>query len=185
MVKPGIDHKTSGYSFLLLTLFVLHLLKPAVMDSRPSGSTDEGHLFIQVEGDVKVPAVYAFKHLPTLMELIKRAGGLMPDSARPEKLKNLILSSGMTVTIDHEGDESRIYRGDMSAFYKTTLGLPISVNRESEMGLSAVPGIGLGLAKAIVEERSKRGGFKSLDELLLVNGIGEKLYGKIRAYLTL
>ncbi len=74
---------------------------------------------------------------------------------------------------------------EMSAFYKTTLGIPICLNSESEMGLTALPGIGLGLAKAIVEERTKRGGFKSLGELLSINGIGEKLYGKITPYLTL
>jgi competence ComEA-like helix-hairpin-helix protein len=73
---------------------------------------------------------------------------------------------------------------EMSAFYKTTLGIPIYLNSESEMGLTAIPGIGLGLAKAIVEERTKRGGFKSLDELLSVNGIGEKLYRKVTPYLT-
>ena len=184
-MKLGTNHKTSAYSVLLFALFVLHLLKPSAMVSRPTGSTDEDHVFIEVKGDVKVPAVYAFKHPPTLVELIKKAGGLTPDSALPEKFKDLILSSGMTVTIDHQGDESRIYQGDMSAFYKTTLGLPISLNRESEMGLSALPGIGVGLAKAIVEERSKRGGFKSLDELLLVPGIGERLYGKIKIHLTL
>lgn len=184
-MKPGIDHKTNGYSVLLLVLFVLHLLKPAVMGSRPSGSSEGDHLFIEVKGDVKVPAVYTFEDPPTIKALIKRAGGLIPDGGLPEKFEDLILSSGTTVTIHHQGDESRIYRRDMSAFYKTTLGLPISLNRESEMGLAAIPGIGLGLAKAIVEERSRRGGFKSLDELLLVNGIGEKLYRKISAYLTL
>jgi competence protein ComEA len=58
------------------------------------------------------------------------------------------------------------------------------LNSESKIGLTAIPGIGLGLAKAIVEERTKRGGFKSLDELLSVHGIGEKLYRKMTPYLT-
>ena len=74
---------------------------------------------------------------------------------------------------------------EISAFYKITLGLPICLNSESEMGLSAIPGIGLGLAKAIVAERTKRGGFKSLGELRSINGIGEKLHRKITPYLTL
>ena len=63
--------------------------------------------------------------------------------------------------------------------------MPIHLNRESETGLTAIPGIGLGLAKAIVDERSKRGGFRNLDELLSINGIGEKLYRKITPYLTI
>ena len=40
-------------------------------------------------------------------------------------------------------------------------------------------------SKAIVEERSRRSGFKSLGELLHINGIGKKLYRKITSYLTL
>jgi competence protein ComEA len=73
----------------------------------------------------------------------------------------------------------------MSAFYKITLGIPISLNKESETGLTAIPGIGPGLAKAIVRERSERGGFQHLRDVLSVKGIGPKLYEKIKPYVIL
>ena len=184
-MNPSSNHKTAGVLLLLLTLLVLHFLKPALIPSTPSGSKDEGHFFIQVEGDMKFPAVYAFNCQPNLTQLINRAGGLSSKRVLPEKFKDLTFSSGMKVAIRMEGVETRLYQNEMSAFYKTTLGMPIHLNRESETGLTAIPGIGLGLAKAIVDERSKRGGFKSLDELLSVNGIGEKLYKKITPYLTI
>lgn len=184
-MNPSFNHKTAGYLLLLLTLLVLHFLKPALIPSRPSGSGDEGHLFIQVEGDMKFPAVYAFNRPPNLTQLINRAGGLSSNGVLPEKFKDLTFSPGMKVAIRMEGVETRLYQSEMSAFYKTTLGMPIHLNRESETGLTAIPGIGLGLAKAIVDERSKRGGFRSLDELLSINGIGEKLYRKITPYLTI
>lgn len=206
-MNPRINHRTTGYLLLLFTLLFLHLLKSALMPSMPSGSVDEGQLFIQVEGDVKSPAVYAFNTPPNFAQLIDRAGGLSYARALPEQFEDLALSSGMKVAIHLREEESLLQQseaprahasrpgtasvgalvakaGEMSAFYKTTLGLPIYLNSESEMGLTAIPGIGLGLAKAIVEERAKRGGFKSLDELLSINGIGEKLYGKITPYLT-
>jgi competence protein ComEA len=66
-----------------------------------------------------------------------------------------------------------------------TLGLPISVNRESEEGFTALPGVGKNMAKAIVEERAKRGGFKSLDEIMGIPGIGPKFYARMKPYLTL
>ncbi len=184
-MNPSFNHKTAGYLLLLLTLLVLHFLKPALIPSRPSGSGDEGHLFIQVEGDMKFPAVYAFNRPPNLTQLINRAGGLSSNGVLPEKFKDLTFSSGMKVAIRMEGVATRLYQSEMSAFYRTTLGMPIHLNRESETGLTAIPGIGLGLAKAIVDERSKRGGFRSLDELLSINGIGEKLYRKITPYLTI
>jgi competence protein ComEA len=201
-MNPRINHGRMGYLLLLLTLLVIHFLKPALMPSMPSGSADEGQLFIQVGGDVKAPAVYAFESPPNLAQLMIRAGGLSDDRVPPDPFEDLAISSGMKVTV-HLGEEkpivhhSEALRGaasggarlakvsEMSAFYKTTLGIPICLNSESEMGLTAIPGIGLGLAKTIVEERTKREGFKSLGELLSINGIGEKLYRKIKPYLTL
>ncbi|MDP6179669.1 MAG: helix-hairpin-helix domain-containing protein [Desulfatiglandales bacterium] len=59
------------------------------------------------------------------------------------------------------------------------------MNRETEEGLTALPGIGLGLAKAIVRKRSKRGGFESLDEIVSINDIGHRLYDKIKPFLML
>jgi len=192
-----VDHSTSGYLLLLLTLLFLHFLQPSLIPSMPSRSVDEGPLFIQVEGDVNSPAVYAFNTPPHLAQLIERAGGLRYDKVLPEQLDDFTFSSGMKVAIRLREARLTLASGgfvvakvnEMSAFYKTTLGMPIYLNSESEMGLTAIPGIGLGLAKAIVEERTKRGGFKSLEELLSINGIGEKLYRKlyrkITPYLTL
>lgn len=202
-----VDHSTSGYLLLLLTLLFLHFLQPALIPSRPSRSVDEGPLWIQVEGDVKSPAVYAFNTPPHLAQLIERAGGLSYDKVPPKQLEAFTFSSGMKVAIRLREEESLLPSSEtlhteasrltlasggfavakvseMSAFYKITLGMPIYLNSESETGLTAIAGIGQGLAKAIVEERTKRGGFKSLDELLSINGIGEKLYRKITPYLT-
>ena len=44
----------------------------------------------------------------------------------------------------------------MSAFHKVTLGIPLSINRESVEGLTAIPGIGNSLALTIEKERIKR-----------------------------
>ena len=115
----------------------------------------------------------------------------MKHRARPVRLvpvqgaRTAPLSSGMEITVYQEGNDTRFVLGEMSAFYRITLGIPISVNKESETGLTAIPGIGPGLAKAIVQERSERGGFKRLDEVLSVKGIGPKTYKKIEPYLVL
>lgn len=73
----------------------------------------------------------------------------------------------------------------MSAFYKITLGIPISLNNESVNGLTAIPGIGPRIASSIVRERAKREGFQQMDEILSIPGIGPKLYRKAARYLTL
>ena len=76
-------------------------------------------------------------------------------------------------------------QGEISAFHKITLGIPLALNEESGEGLTAVPGIGPGLADIILKERNKRGGFKSLEEMKSLYGVGERAYNKLIPYLTL
>ena len=61
---------------------------------------------------------------------------------------------------------------------------PVDVNAASEAELTSVPGIGESLARRIVEFREKNGPFKAVDDLLKVQGIGEKSLPKLRPYLT-
>ena len=180
-----INDRTTGFLFLLLALLVCYSLKPAHIHSGPHRSTGEGDLFIQVTGDVRFPGVYRFTQQPNLTDLIDRAGGLNSDIVLSKAFTNATFSSGMGVTVHQEENETKFYLSEMSAFHKTTLGIPLSLNGESETGLTAIPGIGRGLAKAIVQERYRRGGFKTLDEVLSISGIGPKLYEKIGPYLTL
>ena len=49
--------------------------------------------------------------------------------------------------------------------------------------LDALPGIGPVLARRIVEHRRIHGGFRHVDELLLVPGIGPRLLERLRPYL--
>lgn len=61
----------------------------------------------------------------------------------------------------------------------------LDLNRATESELDALPGIGPAKAKAIVAYRDRRKGFRKIDELLEVKGIGAKLLEKIRPHVTL
>lgn len=65
------------------------------------------------------------------------------------------------------------------------LGLPFSVNRATADELELLPGVGPVLAQRVVEFRQKNGGFRKLEELLMVEGIGEKKFIHLRQYLKL
>lgn len=60
----------------------------------------------------------------------------------------------------------------------------ISINTATEEELMQVSGIGASLAKRIVDYRDEHGPFSSLDELVNVQGIGEKRVEQWREYLT-
>jgi comEA protein len=61
----------------------------------------------------------------------------------------------------------------------------VNVNTASEQELQLLPGIGEARARAIVEARKARGGFKSVDELVEVKGIGEAGLAQMRPFVTL
>ena len=61
----------------------------------------------------------------------------------------------------------------------------VNVNTASAAELEMLPGIGASRAKAVIEAREAKGGFKSLDDLLEVKGIGEASLAKLRPHLTL
>lgn len=61
----------------------------------------------------------------------------------------------------------------------------LNLNAASAQQLEELPGVGPKLAARIVEYRQKSGGFKSVQELMNVNGIGEKNFEKIQGFLSL
>ena len=59
----------------------------------------------------------------------------------------------------------------------------VNVNTATLQELEKLPGIGEARAQAILDARKQRGGFKSVDELVDVRGIGPKNLEKLRPYL--
>jgi competence protein ComEA len=178
-----IDDKSAGLLLLLLIILVIFVLKPLLAPAGGAEIPCPEPFFVQIDGDVRRPGVYPFCSQPSLNDLIQKAGGL--GSGSHESPADRSLRNGMKVTFRSDGQRHEVLESDISAFYKITLGIPISLNRESEEGLTAIPGIGERLARAIAAERARRGGFKKLDDLTSVPGIGPKLYARIKPYLIL
>ena len=57
---------------------------------------------------------------------------------------------------------------------------PINLNTATAAELASLKGIGPAKAQAIVEHRDKNGQFKSVDDLKLVHGIGDKMLEQLR-----
>ena len=61
---------------------------------------------------------------------------------------------------------------------------PLDVNRADATELARLPGVGMGLAQRIVEERERRGRFDSPEALRYVLGMGPKKLAAIRRFIT-
>jgi len=185
MSKSKNNDNIRAIFLLLLFLLSIPLLKAVLSLSVPYGNPCNKKVFVEISGDIACPGVYGFCQLPDLKDLLCRAKGLIYQTKKELSFKHVLLHSGVCVDVKSDGKESHIFKGEMSAFYKITLGIPISINRESREGLTAVPGIGPKIADVIVRERTKRGGFKRMDEILSIKGIGPALYRKLNRYLEI
>jgi len=65
-----------------------------------------------------------------------------------------------------------------------TQAAPLNLNQATARDLEQLPGIGPSMASRIVEYRQKHGGFKKIEELMNVQGIGEKNFLKLRALVS-
>jgi competence protein ComEA len=61
---------------------------------------------------------------------------------------------------------------------------PLNLNTASAAELASLKGIGPAKAQAIVEHRDKNGQFKSVDDLKLVRGVGDKMLEQLRPQVT-
>lgn len=60
----------------------------------------------------------------------------------------------------------------------------VNLNTATPAQIEGLPGIGPATAKRIIEYREKNGGFKKVEELMNVKGIGEKSFLKLKSLVT-
>ena len=60
----------------------------------------------------------------------------------------------------------------------------VNLNTATATQIATLPGVGEKAAQRIIEYREKNGGFKKIEELMNVKGIGEKSFLKLKQHLT-
>jgi competence protein ComEA len=60
----------------------------------------------------------------------------------------------------------------------------VNINTATADQLNALPGIGPKMSSRIIEYRQENGGFKKVEELMQVQGIGEKNFLKLKPLIT-
>ena len=60
----------------------------------------------------------------------------------------------------------------------------VNLNTATAAQLETLPGVGATLAARIIEHRQKNGGFKKIEELMTIKGVGEKNFLKLKPLVT-
>lgn len=136
---------------------------------------------IDVGGEVINPGVYTLDKEARVNEALVAAGGLSAKADRDWVEKNLNkaerLVDGQKIYIPKVGEEIKT---DQVLGSNTTETKIVRINTATAEQLDTLSGIGPAMAERIIDYRTKNGGFKNVEELKLVSGIGDKLFEKIK-----
>lgn len=131
-------------------------------------------LYVHVLGQVTNPGLYVLEPEARVVDALAAAGGTLDDADLQSVNLARVLSDGEQLIVpvigaapDSEGTEAV---GD---------GL-IDLNNADGAELETLPRIGPALAQRIIDWRETNGRFQSVDDLLAVPGIGEKLLAGLR-----
>lgn len=156
----------------------------------------ESGIRVQVKGLVKRPGVYRLLQGARGADAIQAAGGILPGAELTGLNLAAALQDGEAVWVPRRGTsagggatgsngERRAARRNGSASGQGSSAGPLSLNAATLAQLDALPGVGPAIAGDIIAYRTKQGGFKSLDELREVAGIGERKLSRLRPHLRL
>ena len=68
---------------------------------------------------------------------------------------------------------------------RATPASPVNLNAATAVDLQTLPGVGKAMATRILEYRQKNGGFRKIEDLMNVKGIGEKSFLKLKPLVTI
>ena len=149
-------------------------------ETSPSASASpSGELVIDVVGKVKRPGIVTLPAGSRVHDAVAEAGGVRGKVDASTLNMARVLTDGEQILVGVEPVAGGAATGDTSA-----AGARISLGTATLEQLDTLPGIGPVTAQAIIDHRTERGPFTSVDDLLDVKGIGEKTLADIRDQVT-
>ncbi|MBE6053949.1 MAG: competence protein ComEA [Clostridium sartagoforme] len=141
-------------------------------------TSNKSNIVVEIKGEVKKPDVYEIQQGSIIKDIIDIAGGLTEEANidsinRAEKLKD-----NQLIVIPNKNDISNgiVVSGGGGSSDDSI----ININSASLSELQNINGIGEVKAQSIIDYREKNGGFKSIEDIKNVDGIGAKTFEKIK-----
>jgi competence protein ComEA len=148
----------------------------------PAGSAaPTGQLVVAVQGRVAHPGLYRLAAGARVADALDAAGGALPgvDLSHVNLARRLVdgelLLVGETPPPDQAGGPP---------VGGAVAGGKVNLNTATLAQLDTLPGVGPALAQRIVDFRTGHGGFRSVDELRKVEGIGEAKFAQLKDLVT-
>ncbi|WP_435810101.1 helix-hairpin-helix domain-containing protein [Streptomyces seoulensis] len=139
-------------------------------------------IVVDVSGKVRDPGIRRLPPGSRVADALKAAGGVRP-GVREEGLNRArFLVDGEQIVVGASGAPPPVGAG-VGAVAPAGGGpsAPVSLGTATVEQLDTLPGVGPVLAQRIIDYRTQHGGFRSVDELRQVDGIGDRRFSDLRA----
>ena len=159
-------------------------------DKEKAEKAEPDRIQVYVCGAVANPGVYTLSQGSRVYEAVAMAGGLLETADEKALNQARELTDGEQVTVL---TVEEIKSGAMAGQDPGTVqqgsssdgsGGKENLNTADESMLMTIPGIGESRAAAIIAYREKNGRFETIEEIMEIEGIKEKMFEKIRDSIT-
>ena len=180
-------------------------IKEEVPIKKETSKDDTKTIKVDIKGEVKNPNIYTMNETERIIDVITKAGGL----TKKADTSMINLSKKLTdemVIIIYSKEQVRKYTETKKEEQKKQelcneevqndacieenkeekeQTSKININTATLEQLQTLPRIGEAKAKNILAYRKKNGGFKKIEEIKEISGIGESIFDQIKDYITI
>ena len=158
----------------------------AAGDTSAGGALAGTVLVVDVSGKVRSPGIHRLPAGSRVEDALRAAGGVRPGASTEGLNRARLLVDGEQVVVGTPAPAAGAGPGGTGAVGTggavagAAPSAPVSLNTATVEQLDTLPGVGPVLAQHIVDYRTQHGGFRSVDELREVNGIGDRRFADLR-----
>ncbi|MCX4592086.1 ComEA family DNA-binding protein [Streptomyces sp. NBC_01549] len=155
----------------------------------PTGSTGSTGtaIVVDVSGKVRSPGLQRLPAGSRVEDALRAAGGVRPGVNTEGLNRARLLVDGEQIVVGASASVAGPVTGGGSSATGTggsasgaAPSAPVSLNTATVDQLDTLPGVGPVLARHIIDYRTQHGGFRSVDELREVNGIGDRRFSDLQ-----
>jgi len=183
LIICGIAYKNTIYDTQVV--FIEEVEQPKENQENKDEETEESaNITVYVCGNVRNVKNVTLPKESRVADAIKLAGGVTENAELNEINMAQKLSDEDMVYVPKKGEIIEAGNKSSTVSPSPTKKGKLNINKASAQQLDTLPGVGPSIAQKIIEYRSSRGGFKSIEELNNVSGIGKEKYKDVKDLIT-
>lgn len=145
---------------------------------------EKAFLCVFVCGAVRIPGVYELPEGSRIRDALSLAGGITEEAAFDYLNQAELITDGQKIYVPTEEEAAEGDSPVSEAEKGTEESGKVDINKASKEELMTLPGIGEAKAESILRYREEHGGFRSIEELMEIEGIKSGVFQKIKDNIT-